>query len=141
MWNKKETEKNTIDVEKNINRLCMVIAAVIYIFWLIIWAMPYAHNEVLTVLHQGEFRSRYTEGAMRENEDNLVLCKVLRYSKDAAEVYYVMDGGNAAEVYTFVKNADNAWEFDSSRCLWSQGGNADELLWPYIGQYFFWKIV
>lgn len=134
-------EADDVNIRRTHNRICIAAAAILYLLWLILWAMQVAHNEVLTVLHQHEFRDRYTDWSMRANETDLVLCKVISYTNDEAQVYYVMDHGNAAEVYTFVKNINNDWVFSSSNCLWSQGGNADEMLWPYIGQYFLWKII
>ena len=103
---------------------------------LLVWLIPFAHNEILTISHGYEFRDRYREWSFYANDTKAELCKVLNYTENNAEVYYVTQGYDSGQVYYFVKSSERQWQLDKVDTVWAKGGSASEVLWPY-----FWHII
>lgn len=110
-----------------------MVVLILIIAVLLLWLIPFIKNEVLTVLHKSEFEGRQTETGLIDDVEYL---KVIRYTDNKAEVYYVSKGYSSGNVYYYIKNKNGQWDFDSWQTIWSSSGSASEVLWPY-----FWHII
>jgi hypothetical protein len=61
--------------------------------------------------------------------DTPIRYKVLDYTDKYARVYYVDE--ISGDIVDFAKKNDK-WEFDGWDTIWSNGGTADGVLWPYL---------
>lgn len=83
--------------------------------------------EVLTILHGYEFVGENEQTHMISDVDYL---KVLNYSKDKAEVYYVAKY-DVGIILRFEKQ-DGAWVMNFWDAVWSASGSADGIKFPYV---------
>ena len=103
----------------------------ILLFLYLLWYIPFAKNEVLTLIHGWEFIGRHNDWSMREDSSVTYMKVVKYYAKEEALVFYSFNNNSCAELYRFIRNKDGEWVFDEARCIWSTG-SADEFYWPYI---------
>ena len=87
--------------------------------------------EVLTILHGEEFVGENEQTHMIFDVDYL---KVLNYSKDKAEVYYVAKY-DVGIILRFEKQ-DGAWVMNFWDAVWSASESADNVIYPYIFDFF-----
>lgn len=106
---------------------------VLIITIILLWLVPLVKNEVLTVLYGSQFEGRQAETGLIGEVEYL---KVITYTKDKAEVYYVAEEYSSGNVLIFRKNRNGQWDFDGWKTIWSSSGSASETLWPY-----FWHII
>lgn len=102
-----------------------IIFSFIFIVIILIWLIPYVKGEVLTYRYGKEFQEAYQSIGMI---DNVKCLKVMKYSDNSAEVYYIGSSGN---LVNFVRK-NNLWQVSSWNTVWSKNGNASEYIWPYF---------
>ena len=113
---------------KTVKRVILGILAACVLFWCI----SMAKCEWLTHTHGSEFAEGYQQTHMINGIESL---KVLNYTSDHAEVYYISTAWANANVVSF-QNIDGIWTMDSWRTVWSNSGSADDTIWPY-----FWHVL
>lgn len=92
---------------------------------LLILGFPYIKAEILTTRHGEEFLGLEQQTNMLEEAK---YHKVISYSKDTAEVFYVTkNSGNLIEFSL----KDGKWELDEWKTIWSKSGSASGFMWPY----------
>lgn len=74
---------------KKTSKQTQKILGIIVLIIILIWAVPFIHNELLTVLHGKEFYNRYIDTGFFDENSEQESCKVLSYSKKLSKVYYV----------------------------------------------------
>ena len=102
----------------------------VILIFTIIWGIAFIYCDDLTRLYSNEF----TECA---NSMPNIYCitgwRVLKYSKEYAEVYYYyeingeLDGGVAVSY----NKKEDSWIKDREISIWSRQGSADDNIWPY----------
>lgn len=102
----------------------------------LVWLVPFAHNEILTICYGDEFKDKYREWSYFANDTKAESFKILSYTDNNAKVYYVTQNHDSGQVYYFVKNSDQQWGLDKVNTIWAKGGSASEILWPY-----FWHVI
>lgn len=90
--------------------------------------VPYIKVEVLTLQHKAEFRTLYNSNGMIKDVEYL---KVMDYSKESANVYYVTSGKKAGFLYKFIRRNEEGWQLEGWDVVWSSSGSADNFIWPY----------
>ena len=114
--------------KKHAGRLICAVLLAACVFWL----CSVLFCEVQTQLH-GDTFSQLGETVF-ENEmraySQPTRCKILRLSRDSAQVYYYTPwvGG----VVVNYARTDDTWQFTSEGAVWSASGSADDIIWPYI---------
>lgn len=106
-------------------RKCVLGSVLILIVCVVI--LPYARVEILTALHKGEFETEYTQTHM---VDDIEYLKVINYSGETANVYYVLKN-HAAAILVTLERSDNNWTIITWKTVWSKTGSASEFIWPY----------
>lgn len=103
--------------------------------FLVIWGLSLAKCEVLTALHGDEFLNAYKESDI---VGEIEYFKILNYSRDHAEIYFVGKGNSIAEILAFRKYKGE-WKYDNwYRTVWSAlGGSASEVIWPYWWHFIY----
>lgn len=110
-----------------LNRKTKVLLVMLSVLALYIIA-SYTKVEILTWQHKSEFYSRYDLTGM---VDDIEYCKVMSYSKEYAEVYYVTKDKEAGLLYSLILDENGEWQLDSWDAVWSKSGSADDFIWPY----------
>ena len=63
---------------------------------------------------------------------NIEYLKVLNYTSDTAQVYFVSANRTGGNILSFSK-LNGKWKYDKwERTVWSKIGSADGFIWPYI---------
>ena len=107
---------------------------IITILFLIIWLCSLAKCEYLTYKYYEDFEYAYTENTML---DDMEYFKVLSCDGEYAEVYYVGKDMLCADILSFKKVKDE-WIYDSwVDTVWSAGGSASEVIWPYWWHFIY----
>lgn len=119
---------------KKTSKQTQKILGIIVLIIILIWAVPFIHNELLTVLHGKEFYNRYIDTGFFDKNSEQESCKVLSYSKKLSKVYYVTPEKEQGLILYFTKNEKNTWEMSNWDCVWSKSGAADGIQWPYFWQ-------
>lgn len=117
---------------KNIETNTKILGIIVLII-ILIWAVPFIHNELLTVLHGKEFYNRYIDTGFFDENSEQESCKVLSYSKTVKGIL-CNTGKEQGLILYFTKNENNIWEMSSWDCIWSKSGTADGFQWPYFWQ-------
>lgn len=89
--------------------------------------IPYGKVEFLTWRYGKEFTELYKVTNMI---DGIAYLKVMDYSSENAEIYYITKDHKARVLYQFEKR-NGEWELKSWDAVWSKTGNADNFMWPY----------
>ena len=113
-----------------------IITTVTVVCFVMIWALPFIKNEILTLLYGNNFIGLHKTANMISGDVDYL--KVLAYSNKSARVYYV---GGVGAILGFTKN-NGEWEMVNWNVIWSRTGSADDFIWPYFyhspeGIYFF----
>lgn len=104
------------------------------ILFLAVWVISLCKCEILTYLHGHEFSEIYNENAML---GEIEYFRVLKYSSDFAEVYYVGKDHCGGDILTFVKE-NKKWKYSGWETVWSgSGGSASEVIWPYWWHFIY----
>ncbi|MBE7052210.1 MAG: hypothetical protein E7395_06545 [Ruminococcaceae bacterium] len=111
-------------MRKILIKLCIIAL----ILFLIVWGLSILKCEILTSKYGSQFELIHQENTMIGNIEYL---KVLNYTRDTAQVYYVSENRSAGNILMFYKDNDN-WCCDSWNTVWSKTGSADGFVWPYI---------
>lgn len=90
--------------------------------------VPYIRVEVLTWQHKLEFCTLYNSNRMLKDIEYF---KIMSYSKESAEVYYVSRGKKAGFLYKFIQSDEGGWQLEGWDVVWSSSGSADNFIWPY----------
>lgn len=106
-------------------RIIKNIAVLGITIFMMVWGYALLKCEILTYLHWQEFYGLDKLNAPVIKSETV---KVLEYSETKAKVYYVDDRGGL--ILEFIKK-DEQWISIRSKYVWSQGGTADGLMWPY----------
>ena len=95
-----------------------------------VWLCALTKNYVLTELHRDEIAA--LDFGENENPLNADMYRVISYSETDIEVYFVKEL-EWYEIGGIIKYHRNAVGVRSYReeVLWSIGGTADKLIWPY----------
>lgn len=89
---------------------------------------PYMKVEILTIQHMEEFNNLYKVNSILNEIEYM---KIMNYSKQSAEVYYVAKDKKAGLLYKFIKEDDDAWRLTQWDAIWSKSGSADNFIWSY----------
>jgi len=109
---------------KKVGLAFLLLVAVFLLFW----GGSLLRCNILTALYGKNFVGLEQQTNMLPPADYL---KILKYSDDYAEVYYVIKD-STGNVFTF-KRQDNKWQMAKWKTtVWSKYGNVDEILWPYL---------
>ncbi len=109
--------------------LCVVI---------IHWVLALINCEILTAQHYDEFKDAYKQNNMLIDMDYFKVLSCNLYKSDIAQVYYIGKGNSCADVLTFQYNAENGlWEEITWNTIWSKGGSASEVIWPYWWHFIY----
>ncbi len=92
------------------------------------WLSSLIYCEYLTLVYGDEFKEEYKQCSMLPLEIDHY--KVMRYSKNYAEVYYVTEDCISGNILKFYKE-NNEWIMTSWNTVWSKHGSADGFIWPY----------
>ncbi len=93
------------------------------------WFGSIAKCEILTLFYGEQFDGLQLQNTMFGDIDYL---KVLDYSPDAAQIYYVSKGRTSGDILLFEKRGDQWVHTEWERTVWSKSGSADGFIWPYI---------
>lgn len=104
---------------KKVRITFICISIILFLLWLI----PIVKNDVLTMVHGKEFEGKYSEGSTMMGE--LEHLRVISYNCNGAKVYYFGTGGG------FLFHFDSDGQIIYDECIWSDGGSADNFIWPY----------
>lgn len=102
-----------------------IVLVVIIAFLPACWLLSIAKCKFNTYLHGAEFVGEHEQTNMISGNPEP---KVLKYSDEVAEIYYVDDEGG--DIITFEK-IDGEWIMEDWRTVWSSSGGADGFMWPY----------
>lgn len=106
------------------------------IVFIIIWGIALAKCEILTLLH-GDVFSDPDLYAENTSIGDMEYIKVLNFSDDRAEIYYVSENHSLGCIISFVKK-DDIWQYYKwEDTLWSADGNADKVIFPYWWHIFY----
>lgn len=101
----------------------MIICCVILVL-----IVPYLKVEILTLQYGSEFSILYkSKGILNEIE----YFKIMNYSKESADVYYITKGKKAGLLYKFNRDDEGVWQLENWDAVWSSSGSADSFIWPY----------
>lgn len=103
-----------------------IILIFVFILLFAIIIFPYLKAEYLTYCYGEEFVGLEQQTQMM---DGATYLKVVDYSKNRAQVFYVLSGKGGC-VITFDKEVEN-WKIATWKMIWSHYGSADEFFWPY----------
>ena len=109
-------------------RKILIFFTVIVALGAFFWLSQIAKCEILSARHAAEFENLWQEYTMLREPDELI---VLEYTDTTARVYHRSQyGGN---ILSYARTDPGApWEFAYWDTIWSQGGSADDFIWPYI---------
>ncbi|MDL2281330.1 hypothetical protein LJC10_05710 [Selenomonadales bacterium OttesenSCG-928-I06] len=111
---------------KKLLKILLILLIGVVVLFFIYWGAAILKCEYLTYQYGKEFETGYKETNMIDSVDYF---KVLDYSDTSARVYYVSEySGN---ILRFSKE-DGQWVYKNWSTVWSKGGNADEIMWPYV---------
>lgn len=110
--------------------ICLSVICAFTLFWLASLAMC----EYNTYKYADMFKSVKIHDIGGEGYLNDGKLKVLKYTADSAEIYYVFTGdlNSSGNIYHFKSDEMNQWIFDGYETVWSKTGSADGFIWPYI---------
>jgi len=125
------------NLKKRIVAIVLTLPVAVFFF---ILGFSLIRCDMLTLLHGDLFRDRYRETMMLGDLENF---RVLSYTEDSAEVYYVnchpdrvnFPNNRCGNILRFVKR-DGAWVLVSWGAVWASMGSADGFVWPY-GRWLF----
>lgn len=112
-------------------KIILILSPVIC--FLIIWGTSLAKCEFLTLIHGNEFAEAYKTNSML---GDMEYWKVMNYSKERAQVYFVSINHKGADMLTFIKENEE-WKLDSWNTIWSTTGSADNTIFPYWWHFFY----
>lgn len=121
-------------MKKYVKIAVTIIILLPIIYFLINWGSALIRCEVLTIMHGSEFGEIYKEKTMIGELDYL---KVLNYSDEYAEVYYVSKHRAGGNIVSFIKEK-NEWKFNKwEQTVWSSTGSASDVIWPYWWHFIY----
>lgn len=97
-----------------------------FLFLVIFWLFSIVKCEINTYLHGSQFVGEYEQTNMIGGNPKT---KVLKYSEEYAEIYYVNDEGG--DIITFEKINEKWIMKEWKDTVWSATGSADGFMWPY----------
>ena len=100
----------------------IIIVFVIVLVFMVFF--PYLKAEYLTHRYGEEFEGLEIQTKMLKQSRYY---KVLSYSNDRAEVFYISDTG---DIISFEKVNDH-WNIADWKTIWAKSGSADSFYWPY----------
>ncbi len=103
----------------------VIIIPLLILIILFLVFFPYMKAEYLTLKYGYEFENLQRQTNMLSE---VRYYKVLSYSDEVAEVFYVSDTG---DLITFKKSEENIWTYTEWKTIWSNSGSADGFVWPY----------
>ncbi len=109
-----------------------IIALIVLFMVCIVFIIPLARCEFLTMMHGKQFDGKELETNMLAKSDYY---KVLNYNNNQAEVYYVLKNGYGS-VISFHNN-DDKWEIEHWKTIWSSTGSASGVIWPYWWHFIY----
>ncbi len=119
---------------KKQTKLLIIISAIILVP-LIIWLSSLLKCEVLTHKYYDDFSEIYKQNAML-SETEMEYFKVLSYSDETADVYYVEKDMTAGIVLTFEKE-NGSWIETNWHTVWAVSGSASETIYPYWWHFIY----
>jgi hypothetical protein len=112
----------------------LIILLIPMMCFLLIWGISLARCEIFTLMHGQEFAELYKENTMLGEQE---YWRVLDYSETYARVYYVGIKHSGANILSFVKKNDQ-WKYDKwESTVWSKGGSASDVIWPYWWHFIY----
>lgn len=92
-----------------------------------IWLLCIVKCEINTILYGWEFEGEHQQTQMIGGNPKP---KVLKYSKNEAEIYFVDEMGGDIIIY---EKINEEWVMKEwVETVWSKGGSAEGIMWPYI---------
>ena len=123
---------------KKRKKIILITLVAILALPIIIWTGSLIKCEISTLAHGDEVVDAFNNTASSASEwvSGYEWAKIVSYSADEAQVYYINTNESAADhkygtLVTYVKQNDVWIQKDAVRTLWSTYGNADEVIWPY----------
>lgn len=102
-----------------------ILIIILCLFFLLVIFFPYIKAEILTIKYGDEFEGLQKQTNMLYEVEYY---KVIKYSCDTAEVFYI---SNSGDLLTFEKDSDGAWKYSRWETIWSNSGSASDFMWPY----------
>ena len=109
-------------------KILIKIFMVFLTVFLLIWGVSILRCEILTYQYGSQFEKVYLENTMIGDVDYL---KILNYTNDTAQVYYVSKNRSSGNILKFHKEK-NKWVCSEWNTVWSKSGSADGFIWPYV---------
>ncbi len=107
---------------------------ILIITFLVVWLFSLAKREYLTQKYYDDFEYAYIANTMLGDMEYF---KVLFCDDEYAEVYYVSKDMQGANILSFTKVNDK-WAYNSwVNTVWSVGGSASEVIWPYWWHFIY----
>ena len=106
-----------------------ILSFAIILTGIVCWLLAFIRCEYLTVRYGEQFADAYREHTMIAKPDYL---KILRYTENYAEVYYVKKGAGGNVLSFGRTDAQGEWFFVEWETIWSRSGSASDFVWPYI---------
>ena len=100
------------------------ISLILLVATLIFFSASIIRCEIMTVKHLNEFDGLFTDYS------SVGWKRVINYTSEYAEVYAV--DKEYAGYLTYFEKHNGKWKNVSERCVWSEMGSADDILWPYF---------
>ena len=108
-----------------------VILIIVLISPILYWGISFAKCEILTTMYGHHFSDGYYRIL-----DDIAFFKVIGYSDSNATVYYVNKNKTAGVSVNFTSD-NGEWTYDSWDAVWSEGGTADDILFPYWWHFLY----
>ena len=108
-----------------------VILIIVLISPILYWGLSLAKCEILTAKYGYNFSDGYNNLV-----DDIAFFKVIEYSDKNSTVYYVNNHKTSGISVNFTFQ-DGEWVYDSWNAVWSKGGTADDIMFPYWWHFFY----
>lgn len=115
-------------MSKALKKKVLIAAIAVAAVMIAIWIGSLIKCEILTDRYYNEFSGEYRQNTMLADE--IEYFKVLSYSENNAEVYYVSEGKSSANLLNFTKQNDE-WVQTDWETVWSSSGSASGAVFPY----------
>ncbi|MBQ2696390.1 MAG: hypothetical protein IJF61_03720 [Clostridia bacterium] len=103
----------------------ILVIFIVILFLITFWIGSIIKCEIITSQHAKEF-------LCFKEVNTASKFKILTYTNDFARIYCVNFNNTNGSVHNFIKQ-DNTWIYNEwEDGGWSQTGNADGFIWPYI---------